>query len=150
MISDNTLKSVLSSMVLLIQQLGRWRDYPREKVMDVKSLRTPISNVLAAIGAVFVVVSIYCLWNAHKIRQQQLQLAGDDPFAMVFSDKIQREDTGTGNDEMTKLNNQRLRSENRGWYLIIGGVGLLVAGSALKGWRRKPLTLGLGEDRQEG
>jgi hypothetical protein len=39
-------------MVLLIQQLGRWRDYPREKVMDVKSLRTPISNVLAAIGVV--------------------------------------------------------------------------------------------------
>ena len=66
---------------------------------------------------------------------------------MVFRDKIQPEDTGTGNDGMTKLNNQRLRVENVEWYLIIGGAGLLVAISALKAWRRKPIIVSLTERR---
>jgi hypothetical protein len=105
----------------------------------------PISNILSALGVVFVAVSIYCFWNAYQIRQQQLQKAGDDPFALVFTDKIQPEDRGSGIDEMTRLNNQRLRSENTGWLLIIIGVGSLVATSALKSWRRKPVALSIKE-----
>ena len=114
---------------------------------DVENLKAPIGYVLATIGAVFVMASIYCLWSAYQIRQEQLRLAGDDSFAIVFSDKIQREDIGTGNDEMTKLNNRRLMSEDRGWYLIISGAGLLVAAAALKSWGRKPIDLGLTEKR---
>ena len=106
----------------------------------------PISNLLFAVGLVFVAVSIYCFWNAYQIRQQQLQKAGDDPFVMVFTDKIRPEDTGRGNDEMKRLNNQRLRSENTGWLLIISGPGLLVAISALKSWRRKPVALSITDE----
>jgi hypothetical protein len=104
----------------------------------MRNLRDQISNILFAIGAVFVIASIYFFWNAYQIGQHQLQEAGDDPFVMVFSDKIQPEGGGRGNDEMTRLNNRRLRSKNAGWLLIISGVVLLAATSALKSWRRKP------------
>jgi hypothetical protein len=107
----------------------------------------PIINISFALGVVFVAVSIYCFSNSHQIRQQQLQKAGDDPFVMVFTDKIQPEDTGRDNDEMIKLNNQRLRSEKTAWLLMISGVGLLISTSALKSWRRKPVALSIIEKR---
>ena len=111
----------------------------------MRNLRWNISQVLIALGVVLVTVSIYCFWSAYRIKQQQLQKAGDDPFTLVFSDKIQTEATGTGDNEMSRLNGQRLRNENAGWYLIISGVGLLVATSAFEGWRRKSITLNLKE-----
>ena len=111
----------------------------------MKNHRRLISNVLFAICAVLIAVSMSCFWNANQTKQRQLQKSGDDPFTIVFSDKIQSEHTGTGSDEMTRLNNQRLMSENRGWISIISGVGLLVIASALKAWRRKPVTLRLEE-----
>jgi len=113
----------------------------------MRNFRGPISNVLFTIGAFFVAMSIYCFWNAHQIRQQQLQKAGDDPFVMVFTDKILTEDARKDNDEIIRLNNQRLRSENRGWFLMISGVGILVAVSALKVWKRKSVTLNIIEKR---
>ena|SRR5215472_9360055 len=109
----------------------------------MRDFRGLISNVLITIGAIFVAVSIYCFWNGRQIRQQQLQKAGDDPFVMVFTDKIQPEDARNANAEIIRLNNQRLRSENRGWFLIISGVGILIAISALKGWRRKSISLNI-------
>lgn len=113
----------------------------------MRNLRRNISKVLMAIGVFFVAVSIYCFWNAYQIRPQQIQKAGNDPFVMVFSDKFQPEDAGTNHDEMIKLNNQRLRRENTGWYLIIGGVGLLAATSVMRSWRRKSIALGIVEKR---
>ena len=115
--------------------------------MHLRIYRRQISNVLLIIGSVFVAVSIYCLWNAYQIGQQQLKQAGDDPFAMVFTDKTQPEGAATANAEMTRLNNRRWRNENTGWVLIISGVGLLVVASAIKGWRKPPVILGLGETR---
>ena len=115
----------------------------------MRSIGRPISNILFVIGVVSLAVSIYYFWDAYQIKQQQLQRAGDDPFVMVFTDKIQPEDSGMGDNVMTRLNNQRLRSEKRGWLLIISGVGLLVATAALKSWRRKPVALStMGSDRE--
>jgi hypothetical protein len=102
-----------------------------------------MSKILFAIGLVSVAVSIYYFWDAYQIKEQQLQRAGGDPFVLVFTDQLQTEESGTGDNEMTRLNNQRLRSEKRGWLLIISGVGLLVAATALKSWRRKPVALGI-------
>jgi hypothetical protein len=113
----------------------------------MRGFRRSISKVFFALGVLFVAVSIYYFWNAYQIKRQQLERAGDDPFVIVFTDKSQPEDTGRGDDEMTKLNNQRLRSKNRGWLLIISGVGLLIAISALKNWRRKPVALSIEEKR---
>ena len=104
-----------------------------------------ISNLLLVIGTVSVAVAINCLWNAYKIKQEQLLKAGDDPFIMVFTDKVEPENTGTGNDGMIRLNNQRLRNENRGWILIISGVSLFAIASGLKAWGNRPVTLGLEE-----
>lgn len=122
-----------------------------KKTERMRYLRRSISKVFFAIGVLFVAVSMYYFWNAHQIKQQQLERADDDPFVIVFTDKIQPEDTGRRDDEMTRLNNQRLRSKNRGWLLIISGVGLLVTISALNSWGRNPVALGIAErDRENG
>ena len=115
----------------------------------MRNLRWTMTNVLFAIGVVFVALSIYFFWNAYQIGEQQLQKAGDETFVIVFTDRIQPEDGGIGNDEMTRLNNRRLRNKNTGWLLMVSGAILLAARSALKRWRRKPAALSIIEKDEE-
>lgn len=108
--------------------------------------RKGINYLLDASGVVLIAVSIYCFWNAYRIRQQLLERAGNDPFAVVFIDKIEPRTTGGIQSEVITLNYQRLRNENAGWILIIAGIILILSALALRR-KRDFQTLGISESK---
>jgi hypothetical protein len=109
----------------------------------MKKSRKMVSSLLIAAGIIAIVISALCFWNAYKIRQQLLGMADDDPFAMVFTTKIEPEVQGGKPNEIIILNNRRIRNENRGWWLIISGSLMTLAGAGIRKERESIKTLGI-------
>lgn len=102
-----------------------------------------VGSVLMAFGIIAIVMSVFCFWNSHRISQQLLQMADDDPFAMVYTTKIEPEVEGGKSNEIVILNNRRIRNGNRGWWLIISGSLMTLGGAGIKSERENINTLGI-------
>jgi len=72
-----------------------------------------------------------------------LEIAENDPYGMVFTTKIEPEVQGGKPNEIVMLNNRRMRSENRGWWLIISGSLMTLTGAGIRKEKESIKILGI-------
>ena len=105
-----------------------------------------VSSLLFTLCVLLAALSVYSFWNAHEITRLLVEQAGDDPFAMVYTDATEVSPTMSQQyRELIMLNIRRRRSESAGWLSMVAGVLLLSSASILRARKRTPQTLGISE-----